>query len=350
MVRISVFVSVILLLICGVVPAWAQEPAANTITCSSGTACTKGAIPVFTTAGGASHVDSSIVSQSGTTVKVAGNESVTTNITAGGNVSASGNVHAKGASAFGTPINSAAQEEGFASGSSTEVFGDYGVFEGANTTIGEPPDAGIYGETTSGFGAIGVSDSGQGGTFVSSDSAAGGVPTVYINNISATATDPVFIATGGVVGGECYTDTSGDLTCTGTKSAVVAVDNGTRYVKLYAVESPKNWFEDAGSGMLYGGSAVVTLDSTFAQTVNSGEDYHVFLTPNGECKGLYVSQKTEESFVVRELGGGTSNIAFDYRIMAARKGYENVRFADITKQMKQIKNPPSVYGWSGTQK
>jgi hypothetical protein len=62
-------------------------------------------------------------------------------------------------------------------------------------------------------------------------------------------------------------------------------------------------------------------------------DYHVFLTPNGDCKGLYVAQKLPTSFVVRELGGGTASIAFDYRIMAKRKGYEQIRLADRTRQM-----------------
>jgi len=30
-------------------------------------------------------------------------------------------------------------------------------------------------------------------------------------------------------------------------------------------------------------------------------------------------------FVVRELGGGKSNITIDYRIVARRNGYENIR-------------------------
>jgi hypothetical protein len=69
------------------------------------------------------------------------------------------------------------------------------------------------------------------------------------------------------------------------------------------------------------------------ETVNTGLDYHVFLTPNGDCKGLYVSQKSPTSFVVRELGGGTATIAFDYRIMAKGKGFEQIRLADKTKLM-----------------
>jgi hypothetical protein len=340
-----------LLVVCVTLPALAQAPAdqPNEIRCVSAKGCKKGSILVVVGAGGSATETSSIVSQAGATIKVAGSETVTHNISAGGNVSGA-NVRATARGAFGTALNSSAQEEGFASGSSTEIFGDYGVFISPNTTIGPPPNAGVFGDTTTGFGTIGASDAGQGGTFVSSDSSAGGIPTVFINNVSATTTDLVWLAVGGAVGGSCFTDTSGDFTCTGTKSAVVPVDKGAHSVKLYAVESPKNWFEDVGSGHLSNGAAIVNLDHTFAQTVNTGVEYHVFLTPKGDCKGLYVANETRSSFEVRELGGGTANIGFDYRIMAARKGYENVRLVDVTKQMKRIKNPPSVYGWTGAQK
>lgn len=155
--------------------------------------------------------------------------------------------------------------------------------------------------------------------------------------------------------GDCIIDVSGNLLCSGTKSAVVPVDGGTRKVALYAVEAPENWFEDAGSARLANGSAVVHLESIFAQTVNSGVEYHVFLTPKGDCKGLYVANETAASFEVRELGGGTTNIAFDYRIMARRKGYEKVRLADKTEllaksaaQDKQMqRKPPTLPAKTG---
>jgi len=81
---------------------------------------------------------------------------------------------------------------------------------------------------------------------------------------------------------------------------------------------------------LIDGSAEIPLEPVFAQTI-SPLDYHVFPVPNGDCKGLYISQKTATGFVVRELGGGTSNVLFDYRIVARRRGYENVRLVDATK-------------------
>jgi len=102
----------------------------------------------------------------------------------------------------------------------------------------------------------------------------------------------------------------------------------------------KNWSEDAGSGQLSDGVAVIQLEPVFAQTVNTGVGYHVFLTPNGDCKGLYVTNKTADSFEVRELGGGKANVSFDYRIMARRKGYEDIRLADKTKQFEDALKEP----------
>ncbi len=118
----------------------------------------------------------------------------------------------------------------------------------------------------------------------------------------------------------------GDLSVGGAKNNVVKLDDG-RSVLLYALESPDNWFEDFGTVKLENGSAIVKIDPTFAQTTNVTIPYKVFLTPNGDCRGLYVVNKTADSFEVREIGGGHSNIEFDFRIVARRKGYENVRFA-----------------------
>jgi hypothetical protein len=120
----------------------------------------------------------------------------------------------------------------------------------------------------------------------------------------------------------------GDFVATGTKSAIVALPD-KRVVSLYAVESPENWFEDFGTAKLTGGVAEVALDSTFSQTVNTDMTYHVFLTPNGNSQGLYVAQKTSSGFEVREQGEGKSNVAFDYRIVARRRGYEELRLREV---------------------
>ncbi len=194
-------------------------------------------------------------------------------------------------------------------------------------------DAGVWGDTAGPqpYAAIlGTADSGYAGAFFNN----GNAPAVYAEN-DVGADNPVLI-TSGPTGAYCTFDDSADLTCDGYISGEAPADGGARRVSLYSVQSAENWFEDAGSGQLANGSAQVTLDPTFASTVNTGVEYHVFLTPNGDCKGLYVSQKSATSFEVHELGGGSSNVAFDYRIMAKRSGYENVRLADVTAKYQQM--------------
>lgn len=71
------------------------------------------------------------------------------------------------------------------------------------------------------------------------------------------------------------------------------------------------------------------LEASFAQTVNAAASYHVFLTANGDSNGIYVAQKTATGFEIREHGGGTSNVAFDYRIVAKRRGYEAIRMLQV---------------------
>ena len=93
--------------------------------------------------------------------------------------------------------------------------------------------------------------------------------------------------------------------------------------------SPELWFEDFGTAKLKSGRALVKLDADFAKVIKRG-DYRVFMTPEGDCRGLYVHRKRANTFEVRELGGGKSNIAFSYRIVGRRKDIKGRRrFAKV---------------------
>ncbi len=177
---------------------------------------------------------------------------------------------------------------------------------------------------------IGTADDAHSGIFINNSPS--GYATLSATDLS-TGGDP-FVAGG--PNGFCYIDTGGNLDCFGSSEAVVSTDGGARMVAMSAIGSPMNWFEDAGSAQLVNGAAVVNLDRDFIQTANTETDYKVFPVPNGDCKGLYVTNKTATSFEVRELGGGTSSVAFDYRIMAIRRNYEQVRFADRTSDYNRI--------------
>lgn len=200
--------------------------------------------------------------------------------------------------------------------------------------------AGVWGDTdqASGIGVLATADFGI--AFAGYNDAENISTAKFQNDESTDEVGNVLATKGGHFHGICVMDVGGNLGCSGSKSAVVPVDGGTRKVALYAVEAPDNWFEDFGSAQLSRGSAVVQLEPVFGQTVNSSVEYHVFLTPKGDCKGLYVTNETADSFEVRELGGGTASVGFDYRIIARRKGYENIRLADRTKQFNSVDNEP----------
>jgi hypothetical protein len=110
----------------------------------------------------------------------------------------------------------------------------------------------------------------------------------------------------------------GNITVTGSVNSASAAqaEGGSR--RTYAVESPESWFEDFGEDRLVNGRATVRLDREFNALVR-GDRYHIFLTPQGDCNGLYVNRKGPNGFDVRELKDGTSSLTFDYRIVAKRR-------------------------------
>jgi hypothetical protein len=119
-----------------------------------------------------------------------------------------------------------------------------------------------------------------------------------------------------------------DTLTASVKRAVVPFPDGTQRA-LYCMESPENWFEDFGGAKLKSGRAVVKLDADFAKVIKSG-DYRVFVTPEGDCRGLYVRRRSARSFEVHELTGGKSSIAFSYRIVGRRNDIQgHGRFAKI---------------------
>jgi hypothetical protein len=122
---------------------------------------------------------------------------------------------------------------------------------------------------------------------------------------------------------------NGNMTATGTKSAEVKTSSyGPRL--LYAVESPEVWFEDVGAATLKNGAITIRFEPIFAETVDLKADYHVYVTPLcGEAVILFVTAKTVEGFTVKgvTLDNQPSNCAFDYRVIAKRLGYSDVRLA-----------------------
>lgn len=117
----------------------------------------------------------------------------------------------------------------------------------------------------------------------------------------------------------------GSLTQHGNPKSVIGTSTAGEVV-MYAPAQAVASVEDVGEGQLVLGQAYVRLDLRFASTMAQGRPYLVFITPQGDTAGLYVSQKTASGFTVREHGG-QSNIAFDYRIVAEPYAAQGARLA-----------------------
>jgi hypothetical protein len=191
-----------------------------------------------------------------------------------------------------------------------KAYGVVGTASGASNATGGWFFGGMSGLVGTG-GTTGVQGSGPTGV--------SGSGTTY--GIYGTTTGSATPRYAGYFDGDVHIQ--GNFTVSGTKSAVVNTSQGVR--ALYAMESPESWFEDFGTATLADGRAVVAIDALFAETVNLQQNYHVFLTPRGDCRGLYVTALTPTSFEVRELGGGRAAVDFDYRIVAKRRGEETLR-------------------------
>jgi hypothetical protein len=158
-----------------------------------------------------------------------------------------------------------------------------------------PNCVGVYGEAPFGIGIYGVTSDGPNG------------------GVAGKFDGPVIV--------------NGALTVLGAKSAAVRHPDGS-HRRLYSVESPESWFEDFGTAKLKRGIAEVKLRPDFAKLVRR-DDYHIFLTPLGDSQGLYVSRKSSAGFQIREQQGGTSSLAFSYRIVARRKDIDGRRLEKV---------------------
>lgn len=111
--------------------------------------------------------------------------------------------------------------------------------------------------------------------------------------------------------------------------------NGT-YVESFSAQSTRATIEDTGTARLSNGEAAVRFDSSFASTIDAQRGYQVFLTPGGDTRGLYVAQKYEAGFIVRENEHGRSSVYFDYRVVARPLGSTDAELPRLSIRMPGV--------------
>jgi hypothetical protein len=183
----------------------------------------------------------------------------------------------EGTTANGVGVFGSASGYGF--GVEASATTDYGVF--ATATSGTA----IYADAASGTGLIAQS---------------GGYSIIGRNG---SGTDTMSL------------DNEGNMIVLGNLTVDGTVTQGSSITPAISSPNRDAQIERVGGARLANGSAYVSIDSDFSKQLDSTKSYRVFLTPDGDSKGLYVTDKTAAGFSVRENQGGRSTLSFDYRIV-----------------------------------
>jgi hypothetical protein len=231
-----------------------------------------------------------------------------------------------GVAGLGTRVGVVGDSSGFNSVGARGNADFLGVVGSVSTSVTSKLVAAVHGDTSN---TMGIGVNGQSATFIGVRGLAGRVPTTAGaigvagfgtlggHGVLGVASPPAFA---GVFFGNF-------AVANGTKSAIVPFPDGSHRM-LYTIESPENWFEDFGTARLVRGRGTIRVDRRFRAVIRG--PYHVFLTPEGDCRGLYVARKSSGAVEVRENQGGRSSIAFSYRIVARRRDVATPRFARAT--------------------
>lgn len=157
-----------------------------------------------------------------------------------------------------------------------------------------------------------------------------------------------------------------------TMAVVGAVVNGTNYkilgrglvstiVKdeenndriMVAPEAPEALLQDYGVGKLTQGKAHIIIDPILSKNilVDNAHPLKVFIQLEGNCNGVYVTNKTKTSFDVIELDNGSTTVDFSYQIVATRADetnngrvskYSDMRFKKLNWKVNKLNNYAEV--------
>lgn len=122
-----------------------------------------------------------------------------------------------------------------------------------------------------------------------------------------------------------------DFSCTGTKKRIVDTENYD-IRSQYCYETATPMFGDIGTAQTdETGKCYISIDDIFAETVNTGIEYQVFLQKEGQGD-LWVEEKTPTYFTVK----GTENLKFSWEIKAIQRDYEFERLEEYQDENKEV--------------
>jgi hypothetical protein len=102
------------------------------------------------------------------------------------------------------------------------------------------------------------------------------------------------------------------------------VNNGTSKTIAYSSTSPDIQVNKAGVGQLINGKASITFNEDFAALIDKSATPVITITPIGDCNGIHIENITSSGFTIAENQHGTSNVSFNYIVIAKRVDADNV--------------------------
>ncbi|RED38640.1 hypothetical protein DFQ10_110147 [Winogradskyella eximia] len=195
----------------------------------------------------------------------------------------------------------------------TAVSGGYYANVGMVTGGGETIDTGVTG-INAGAEVVGVHGRANNTNVTTTDKMGG-----FFNVSSSTGSVvPAAAAVGAVIDNTVY-----KIVGRGIVSTLVRDTAGEERI-MVAPEAPEALFQDYGMGQLINGKATILLDPILSKNIAVDENHpmKVFVQLEGDCNGVYVTNKTANGFEVVELNHGVSNTKFSYQIIANRADEE----------------------------
>ena len=109
---------------------------------------------------------------------------------------------------------------------------------------------------------------------------------------------------------------------------------------MFCPEAPEVLFEDYGVGKLTNGQTYIELDKIVANSlkIDTNHPLKVFIQLEGECNGVYVTEKSKNGFLVKELNNGKSNIDFSWHIVGNRANSKD-KDGNITSYYEDLRLP-----------
>jgi hypothetical protein len=125
----------------------------------------------------------------------------------------------------------------------------------------------------------------------------------------------------------------------GAASTLIPDENNKMRV-MFCPEAPEVLFEDYGISKLSNGEAYITLDKILTSSMKIDEKHplKVFIQLEGDCNGVFVTDKSSNGFRVKELNKGASSVSFSWHIVGSRADSKDTN-GNISSEFENLRLP-----------